>query len=52
MANIAADVTEIIGRTPLCLFDAKRPQPSLLKAGDRIKFEPISYSNFEKHGGR
>jgi inhibitor of KinA len=42
---------QIIGRTPLCLFDAKRPQPSLLKAGDKVKFEPISHSEFEKYSG-
>jgi inhibitor of KinA len=40
---------QIIGRTPLCLFDAKRSQPSLLKAGDRVKFEPITFSEFEKY---
>ena len=39
---------QIIGRTPLKLFDALRPRPSLLKAGDRIKFEPITKSEFER----
>ena len=28
----------IIGRTSLKLFDAARPEPSLLRAGDRVKF--------------
>ncbi len=28
----------IIGRTSLRLFDAARPEPFLLKAGDRVKF--------------
>ncbi|HEX2629994.1 MAG TPA: 5-oxoprolinase subunit PxpB [Chitinophagaceae bacterium] len=32
----------IIGRTPLTLFDAKKEEPTLLKAGDRIQFVPIS----------
>lgn len=39
---------QIIGRTPLKLFDVNRQQPSLLKAGDKIKFEPISYNEFEE----
>lgn len=38
---------QIIGRTPLRLFDVNRPQPSLLKAGDHIKFTPISFAEFE-----
>lgn len=37
---------QIIGRTPLKLFDAARQQPSLLKAGDKIKFESISFNEF------
>jgi inhibitor of KinA len=32
----------IIGRCPLKIFDAKREDPSLIKAGDRIQFYPIS----------
>nr|MBC7612517.1 5-oxoprolinase subunit PxpB [Pseudopedobacter sp.] len=39
---------QIIGRTPIKLFDANRTRPSLLKAGDQIKFEPISLSEFER----
>ena len=39
---------QIIGRTPLRLFDAGRQQPSLLKAGDNIKFEAISFTEFEQ----
>ena len=39
---------QIIGRTPLKLFDAKGTPPSLLKAGDLIKFEPISLTEFER----
>ena len=37
---------QIVGRTPLRLFDAGRPQPSLLKAGDKIKFQVISLTEF------
>jgi inhibitor of KinA len=40
---------QIIGRTPLQLFDAKRAQPSLLKAGYKVKFEPISLPDFKKY---
>ena len=32
---------QLIGRTPLSLFDPNREQPSLLVAGDYIKFEPL-----------
>jgi inhibitor of KinA len=42
---------QIIGRTPMRLFDATRSQPSLLKANDKVKFEPISLSEFEKYRG-
>jgi allophanate hydrolase subunit 1 len=30
----------IIGRTPLALFDAEREPPSLLNAGDVVRFVP------------
>lgn len=32
----------LIGRTPLVLFDASRDPPSLLQAGDRVKFVAVS----------
>ncbi len=39
---------QIIGRTPLRLFDAlKKPQPSLLKAGDRVRFSAIDAVSFQ-----
>jgi len=31
----------LIGTTDLLLFDRNRPQPALLHAGDRVRFEPI-----------
>ena len=31
---------QIIGRTPLSIFDAKREAPFLLNAGDRVRFIP------------
>ena len=37
---------QIIGRTPLKLFDAGRQEPSLLRAGDLVKFKPITESEF------
>ena len=39
---------QIIGRTPLKLFDVNRQQPSLLKAGDKLKFEQFSLREFEQ----
>jgi inhibitor of KinA len=38
---------QIIGRTPMKLFDKKRPDPVLLKTGDRIQFYSISRHEFE-----
>lgn len=40
---------QIIGCTPLSMFDATRTQPSLLKAGDRVQFEPIPASEFKSY---
>lgn len=39
---------QIIGRTPLRLFDIERPLPSLLKAGDRLRFISITKTEFER----
>ena len=36
----------ILGRTPLTLFDAQREEPFLLRAGDRVRFEPIDRTRF------
>jgi KipI family sensor histidine kinase inhibitor len=33
---------QLIGRCPIPLFDAAAPRPSLLAAGDRVRFEPVS----------
>jgi inhibitor of KinA len=35
----------IIGRTPRVLFSATRDRPSLLQAGDRVRFTAISASS-------
>ena len=39
----------IIGRTPLRLFDATAPDPSLLHAGDRVSFRPIDRAAFDAY---
>ena len=39
---------QIIGRTPLRLFDPNRKPPALLRAGDRVRFVPITVSEFEE----
>ncbi len=37
---------QIIGRTPLAIFDARRDRPFLLRAGDRVQFKSISPKKF------
>jgi inhibitor of KinA len=37
---------QLIGQTPLKLFQPESKSPSLLKAGDVIQFKPISYNQF------
>jgi inhibitor of KinA len=39
---------QLIGRTPLRLFDPARSQPSLLRAGLRLRFVPISKAEFQR----
>lgn len=36
----------LIGRTPLTLFDAYRAEPCLVQSGDRIQFVPITPATF------
>lgn len=36
----------IIGRTPLCMFDATRAEPAILRAGDRVRFVAITPEEF------
>lgn len=38
----------LIGRTPLSLFDPARTPMSLLHPGDRVRFRPVSLSEFER----
>jgi len=37
----------LIGRTPLTLFDPSRDPPSLLAAGDQVRFVPIAPTDFD-----
>jgi KipI family sensor histidine kinase inhibitor len=37
----------IIGRTPLRLFDVERAEPSLLRTGDQVKFRSVTSAEFE-----
>ena len=45
---------QLIGRTPLALFRPEEEPPSLLKAGQRVRFRPISAAEFAawKEGAR
>ncbi len=36
----------LIGKTPLAVFDIARPQPALLATGDRVRFRAITESDF------
>lgn len=38
----------IIGRTPLRLFDPQTNPPVLLRAGDRVRFRPINREEFDR----
>lgn len=40
---------QIIGRTPLKLFDATREQPALLQSGDSITFKAITVEEFNAY---
>ena len=40
---------QIIGRTPVKLFDPERNEPVLLKAGDSVRFYPITRHEFENY---
>jgi KipI family sensor histidine kinase inhibitor len=38
----------VIGRTPLAVFDARRGAPSLFAPGDRVRFRPVTRAEFER----
>jgi inhibitor of KinA len=39
---------QLIGRTPLKPFDASRPEPFLMKAGDAVQFAPIDRADYDR----
>jgi inhibitor of KinA len=42
---------QLIGRTPLTLFNPDHTSPTLLQAGDRIQFKPINDDEYRSLGG-
>lgn len=42
----------VIGRTPLAVFDTERQEPSLFAAGDRVRFRAIDKAEFLKLLGK
>ncbi|MEO7431605.1 MAG: carboxyltransferase domain-containing protein, partial [Dokdonella sp.] len=38
---------QLVGRTPLILFDPCRATPCLLAAGDRVRFQAIAQHEFD-----
>jgi inhibitor of KinA len=40
---------QLIGQTPLLLFNASKQQPALLKAGDQVRFEPVTPQQFTNY---
>ena len=43
---------QIIGRTPVTIFDRDRREPVLLQPGDEVQFYPITRYEFENYKGR
>lgn len=43
---------QVIGRTPLCLFDPRMTAPALLSAGDCVRLREISVDEFRQLAGR
>jgi len=39
---------QLIGRSPIKLFDPERPNPFLYQAGDHIKFKPITLEEYSR----
>ncbi len=38
----------VLGRTPLRLYDPEAAEPTLLRAGDRVRFRPIGRAEFDR----
>jgi len=43
---------QIIGRTPLKLFEASNEEPTLFMAGDEVQFDSISRDEYENYQSR
>ncbi len=43
---------QLIGRTPVTLFDASRQPPVLVEAGDYIRFVPVSRDEYDRLAGQ
>lgn len=41
----------VIGRTPVCLFDVGKERPALLAMGDRVRFRSIARAEFDAIAG-
>ena len=41
----------LIGRSPMSMFDPSRSDPMPMRVGDRVRFVPIDRSQFEARGG-
>jgi len=39
---------QLIGETPVTMFDAMREEPCFLRAGDEVRFHAVSLSEFTK----
>lgn len=39
---------QLVGRTPLAPFDPDRPEPFLLKPGDRVRFRPVDRAEYDR----
>lgn len=39
---------QLIGQTPICMFDKAKPDPCYLQAGDEVQFYSINFSQFQK----
>jgi inhibitor of KinA len=42
---------QLIGRTPICLFDLQQAPPSYLQPGDRLRIQRIGFEEFIAMGG-
>ncbi|MEM6774912.1 MAG: 5-oxoprolinase subunit PxpB [Pseudomonadota bacterium] len=41
----------LIGRSPMCMFDASREEPMPVRVGDRVRFVPVDRDRYDALGG-